>query len=174
MHPLKNHHFLLRTLSNFKGKPVELWLVGDGPLNEALKKLAHDLGINNQIKWIGIQKNPFPYYKHADCFILSSNYEGLPSVVVESILCGLPVISTRCKFGPEELINDGENGLLVPVGDEEAMTKAIKTVIDDPSKLDRMKQSCFSQDLSRFDEKNVYKSYEELFKNTYNDFLQNG
>ncbi len=165
-HPLKNHHLLLKTLSNFKGKPVELWLVGDGPLNESLKKLAHGLGIESQIQWIGAQKNPFPYYKHADCFILSSNYEGLPSVVVESILCGLPVISTRCKFGPEELIIDGENGLLVPVGNKAALTKAIKTVIDDRDKLDRMKQSCLSQDLFRFDEENVYKSYGKLFKNT--------
>ncbi len=71
----------------------------------------------------------------------------------------MQVISSRCK--------DGENGLLVPVGDEKALTKAIKTVIDDRGKLDSMKQSCLSQDLSRFDEKNVYRTYEDLFETVY-------
>ncbi len=168
-HSKKNHTLLLKTLSNFKGKPVELWLVGGGPKKKSLKELAHNLGIDNQIQWIGIQENPFPYMKHADCFVLSSNYEGLPSVVVESILCGLPVISTRCKFGPEELIEDGENGFLVPVGDQAALTNAIETVIEDRGKLEQMKRSCLRQDLSRFDEGNIYNSYEKLFKETYID-----
>ena len=99
-----------------------------GPEREALRKLVSDLGIEDKVSLAGFQGNPYQFLSRADVFVLSSGYEGLPMVILEAMACGVPVISTDCRSGPREILQNGRCGLLVPVGDEGALSKGIVTI----------------------------------------------
>lgn len=109
-----------------------LLILGIGPLENELKKLSKDLGVNNKISFLGFKKNPYKYIFQSDLFVLSSKWEGFGHVIVEAMACGTPVISTDCKSGPREIIGDNEYGLLSPVGDcEELASNMIKLLANE-------------------------------------------
>lgn len=111
--------------------------LGDGPMLEELKKLAKDLRINEDVAFLGFEKNPFKFMANADVLVLSSIYEGFGNVIVEAMACGCPVVSTRCPHGPEEIITDGINGLLSHVGNVEALANNMLRILKD----DKLKKS---------------------------------
>lgn len=92
---------------------LRLKIVGKGTLEEALKKKTYELSISDRVDFEGFQKNIIPYYLHAQATILTSLYEGYPNALIESIALGTPVISFNCKSGPEEIIQNNINGILV-------------------------------------------------------------
>ncbi|MBN1558261.1 MAG: glycosyltransferase [Lentisphaerae bacterium] len=144
LHPQKNQALLFRALAalcrpdpssrNLKPETrnLLLWLLGRGPLEKRLRRLARRLGIADRIRWLGFQANPFPFVRNADAFVLSSNWEGAPNALIEAMACGTPVIATRCPYGPGELIADGRTGLLVPPNDPAALAAALRRLIDEP------------------------------------------
>lgn len=77
-------------------------------------------------------------YEQADAFVFSSDYEGCPNALMEAMAAGLPCISTDCPTGPSDLIDSGKNGLLIPVGDVEAMSLAMEYLIENPQQANRM------------------------------------
>lgn len=134
----KNQALLLEAFSRLRGRPAELWMLGEGPLLSSLQAQASRLGIEDQVRWLGFQQNPFPFFREADCFALSSDHEGLPNTITESMICGTPPVSTRCLYGPDELIEDGVTGLLTPVGDAEALASGLLRLAEDPALAGRM------------------------------------
>lgn len=96
-----------------------LTIIGDGELKPELEKLAQDLNIYEKITWLGLQKNPYQYMKKMDAFVMSSLYEGYPTIVIESLLCHLPVLTTEVA-GVKEQILDDYYGMIVK-NNEEAM-----------------------------------------------------
>jgi glycosyltransferase involved in cell wall biosynthesis len=97
----------------------------DGPEERKLKTLASSLGVEDSVLFPGFQGNPYPYFFHADLFVLSSRWEGLPNVVLESLACGTPVVAFECKGCVSEIFDDASQGALVPPGDIEALGKTI-------------------------------------------------
>lgn len=130
---LKGFKYLLEALEfvNDQEIPARLLMIGKGELLEELKTQAERFGIKDKVEFLGFVENPFAYLARCDLFVLSSLYEGLPSTLIEAMALGLPVISTRCPTGPEEIIEDERNGLLVPVADSKAMAEAIIRVLRD-------------------------------------------
>lgn len=127
----KNFDLLIRAFAAVREKsPACLIILGQGKLKAELKRLAVRLGVGDYIDFVGFQTNPFAWMSRSDIFILSSSWEGFGNVIVESMACGTPVISTDCPVGPGEIIKDRENGILVPVDDPHAMSKAILELIE--------------------------------------------
>lgn len=108
-----------------------LIILGKGELQAKLENLALDLKISNWIDFVGFKPNPYAWIAKANIFVLSSDDEGFPNVLLEAMACGTPVISTDCPSGPNEIIANGKNGVLVPTGNEKALAKAIITLLKD-------------------------------------------
>lgn len=98
-----------------------------------LSQLATKIGVADDVAFLGYQPNPIAYMARASLFVLSSLYEGLPTVLIEALAAGCPVVSTNCPSGPAEILNNGEFGHLVPVGDSDALARAICDALDRPT-----------------------------------------
>ena len=114
--------------------PARLVLLGDGRDRIALENLIDELGIAESVWMPGFMENPYPYLKRADVFVLSSAWEGLPTVLIEAIALGTPVVSTNCPSGPAEILNNGKYGTLVPVQDPKAIAQGILDILNGETK----------------------------------------
>ena len=111
---------------------ARLIVLGRGPLLANLRSLAHELRIAKYVEFPGFVENPYAYLARASLFVLSSRHEGLANVLVEAMACGCPVVSTNCRFGPDEILEGGRWGELVPIGNPEALASAIGRTLDNP------------------------------------------
>ena len=116
-----------------RGVDARLVVLGDGPDHHRLKALALRLDIQDRVDWLGWIHSPYATMAACDLFVLASRWEGFGNVLVEAMACGLPIVSTDCRSGPREILADGEYGLLVSVGDDEALAAAIERLAGDPS-----------------------------------------
>lgn len=128
----KNHILLISAFSKvLDARRAKLIIVGEGEDRKKLEALIDQLKLNNHVLLTGFMDNPYPYMYHASVFVMSSLREGLPTVLVEAMACGTPVVSTDCPSGPAEILEDGKWGRLVPVGDSDALAKAILDTLGD-------------------------------------------
>lgn len=111
-------------------RPARLVILGEGPDRAALAELVNELGLRDVVALPGFVDNPYPYMSRAGLFVLSSRWEGLPTVLVEALYCGAPVVATDCPSGPREILADGRHGRLVPVADVPALAAAIDAGLD--------------------------------------------
>ena len=128
----KNHKMLINAFSNIiKNFPdYTLKIYGEGNLEESLKKQITDLKLQDKVLLCGVSNNIKNELQKSEIFVLPSNYEGMPNVLIEAMAVGLPVISTDCPCGgPRELIQNGVNGILIPVNDEKSMQQSIELLI---------------------------------------------
>ena len=122
----KDYPTLLRAMQIVRRSlPARLLLLGEGPLRSEIEQLRSTLGLDKAVLMPGFVRDPQPYLRKADIFVMSSAWEGFGNVIVEALACGTPVVSTDCRSGPREILSDGEFGDLVPVGDAEALAAAI-------------------------------------------------
>lgn len=140
--------------------------VGDGSEKNSLIKLTKSLGIQKLIKFTGVLNNPFAYLSKADAFVSASEREGFPNVLVEAMVCNCPVISTDCKSGPNEIIEDGKSGILVPVGNIEKIAEAIEKVIAD-SPFSKMLVNYARIRVEDFSVKNIMPKYEKIISDVW-------
>ena len=130
--PSKNHETLIKAFEIVKkSKPdLKLFFYGDGILKDDYIKLCKDLNIIDNVCFMGNSKNIKQEIKNHKLFVLTSIYEGMPNVLLEAMSIGIPSISSRCKFGPEEIIDNRRNGLLFEVGDYEKLAKLMLEILD--------------------------------------------
>lgn len=126
-----------------KHPTLRLKFVGQGPLEDALKKQADELGLKDRIDFESFQTDVIPYYRNAAVTLLTSNYEGFPNVLIESIVLGTPVVSFDCPSGPREILDYGKYGKLVPPEDIESLAAAIEDVLSNPSQFDLAERAGF-------------------------------
>jgi sugar transferase (PEP-CTERM/EpsH1 system associated) len=136
---IKQYDVLLRSFARFKREcpDAHLLLVGDGPLGPSLRQKAEDLGVLASVHFAGYRTNINEYLHAMNCFALPSRSEGTPQAVLEASMARLPVVATRVG-GLPEVIDDGRTGILVPSGDEAALTTEIARVIRDPDLATRL------------------------------------
>lgn len=120
-----------------QGYDGKLYIIGDGPDKDQVEKLKERSKYKNDIYLLGRKMNPYNWMKKADKFIMSSKYEGYPTVLLEALTLKSHIISSNCKTGPKEILNNGEFGKLFEIEDHEYLAKEILTDIEiDEKKLE--------------------------------------
>jgi len=114
-----------------KERPARLMILGEGEERPNLEALVRELGLEEDVALPGFVDNPYKYMKRAAMFVLSSRWEGLPTVLIEALALGTPVVSTDCPSGPREVL-EGHEELLVPVGDTNALACTILRLLENP------------------------------------------
>ena len=155
----KGFDLLIHAMASLvKTRPeIHLTILGDGPDKNKLANQIQSLNLLDSITLAGFQEDPYPYLFHADLFVLSSRWEGLPNVVLESLACGTSVIAFDCPGCVREIFDDPAQGTLVPAGDVEALVMAIKRWL--------VKGKSSSKDSllpARFEAKVVTQKYEQI------------
>jgi glycosyltransferase involved in cell wall biosynthesis len=131
LHTQKDFPVLIQAFARVRSaRQARLLILGEGPNRAGLEALIQSLGLSDDVGLPGHTDNPYAYFARAAAFVLSSRWEGLPTVLIEALSCGAPVIATDCPSGPREILADGRYGPLVPVGDVAALAAAMNTALD--------------------------------------------
>lgn len=163
LRPIKDYATLLAALAHLRESVnARLLILGEGCCRSSLTNQARQLGIEDSLFMPGFVKDPSPYFRQTDLFVLSSTGEGFGNVIVEALAVGAPVVSTDCQSGPREILCGGNFGRLVPVGNSaklaKAMAESLASKHNAPSLIERA--NYFSID------KAVVKYEELLFPNS--------
>lgn len=133
--PQKDFETLIRAFSILrKTCNARLIILGEGAERRQLESLAEALGVSREVSLPGFVENPYKFLKRSNLFVLSSVYEGLPNALIEALALKVPVVSTACRSGPAEILENGKFGRLVPVGDPDALAIAMRDALGDPAK----------------------------------------
>jgi len=111
---------------------ARLMILGEGEERSALESLVKELALENCVSLPGFVSNPYAYLTRSRLFVLSSQWEGLPTVLIEALALGVPVVSTDCESGPREILDHGKYGRLVPVGDSQALSVQMLAMLEQP------------------------------------------
>ena len=131
--PQKDFPTLLRAFAEVRRqRPARLLILGEGADRLRLTALAEALGVAEDVSLPGFRENALAYMANSALFVLSSAWEGLPTVLIEALAAGARVVATDCPSGPREILQDGRLGALVPVGDPPALARAILDALERP------------------------------------------
>lgn len=129
--PAKDYHTLLRAFARLQEQQsVRLIILGEGEDRADLEALTRQLGIADAVDMPGFKDNPYAYMRAAALFVLSSRWEGLGNVLIEAMACGTPVVATNCPSGPDEILENGKWGQLVPVGNIEILASVMGATLN--------------------------------------------
>lgn len=163
----KNYPVLIKALIKLKQKgytDFELFIMGAGPDEKTLQRMISNYALNEQVKLIGFQNNPYAYMRQADLFVLSSLWEGFANVVVEAMVCGTPVLAADCPHGPREILKDGAYGWLVPTNSNpDQFSITLEHLMHQHDEIEQMSNKVCER-AKDFDVKNIVRQYEMVFK----------
>lgn len=142
----------------------DLMILGDGSRLEEMKNLTKVLGLENCIHFKGFVENPYPYLENAYCTVLTSKYEGFGMVLAESLMCGTPVVSFDCKSGPNEIIEDGINGLLIENQNRNEFIKGINRIATDKMLYENLKVNT-KKSVEKFSLERIRKEWKTILEN---------
>lgn len=150
---------LLKVFEKIKQHKVLLHILGDGRDKELLHEMKQNLGLENVI-FHGVQKNPYPFLKFADLFVLSSRYEGFPNVLLEAGACGTYALANNCKGGINEIIQPKINGEISDIENHEEFAQKILEILEQSHDSEAIKNSI----QSRFSKEIILEKYFEVFE----------
>lgn len=160
LHEAKAHDINLQALTQIPG--AYLWIAGVGPQEAKLKAMAQALGVEGRVRFLGWRNDPSALYRSADVCVFPSRYEPLGNVVIQAWAHGLPVVAAASQ-GPGALIRDGEDGLLAPVDDADALAAAVNRLLGEPMLRIRLSQNGAERVEAEFSEAAVVAQWRSLF-----------
>lgn len=167
LEPVKDYPTLLRAMEEVP-EPSRLVIAGGGPLENELKRLSKQLGLEHRVRFLGFEPDVRRWMQAADGFVLSSRWEGLPMGLLEAAACALPPVATDVP-GTREVIADGQSGWLIPAGDAIALSTAMTRMMRTPLEERRaMGERARQLTIERFSLETVLNQWDDL----YNELLQ--
>lgn len=162
---VKNISLLLEGYSKSKlpSHNINLKILGEGKDLEMLKKKSETLNLTSQVHFLGYDSNPSPIVKSAFFTVLTSRYEGFPRSIIESLALGTPVLSVDCKSGPNEIIQDNFNGLLIENHNPDALANAMNKLFEDKALYLQCKINA-TKSVAHFSEANIVKQWQAILK----------
>lgn len=158
----KNFHDLIRIWASIDQK--ENWIlkvVGDGEDYESLNRLVDELSLKSTVVIVGSTKNIEVEFEQASIIAMTSRFEGLPLVLIEAKSFGVASVAFDCRTGPAEIIQDGEDGFLIPFGDDVCFSQRLQCLMTDKDKLSRMQHSAL-KNAEKFSMQSVGQDWERL------------
>jgi glycosyltransferase involved in cell wall biosynthesis len=143
-------------------RALRLLILGEGPLRDALGRCAEQHGVGSRVVFGGFHANPWSYFSRARAFCLTSRGEGFGRVLVEAMACGAPVITSRCPWGPEEVVDQGKYGLLYDVGNVEQLVDRLRALLEDDALRGRLIEAGRTRS-EDFDQERVLPALEACF-----------
>jgi glycosyltransferase involved in cell wall biosynthesis len=140
---------------------LTIW--GEGEERAALEALRASLGLAERVRLPGLTERPGQWVEDADIFVLSSRFEGFPNVIAEAMAAGLPVIAFDCPWGTDEIVRDGEEGLLVPREDVQALAAAMRRLMGDPELRHRLGEAG-GRNVRRFGKEAIVAQWDALIR----------
>jgi glycosyltransferase involved in cell wall biosynthesis len=160
----KNLPMLLKAFREvIRGKNAKLLILGDGTMRQELEGLSHELDIAQDVVFAGHQRNPYKFIRASDIFVHTCLFEGFANVIIEAMASRVPVIAVDCPYGPRDIIEHGENGLLVKADDESSLAGAIVRLLGDEG----LRSALAGRGTERsrdFSSDRMVKSYEDFFR----------
>ena len=144
----------------------KLYIAGIGNEKERLELLVKNYKLENDIIFLGLQINPYVWMKNAEFFIHSSHYEGLPTVVIEGLITNGMVISSDCPTGPREILENGKDGILFPIGDKEKLLNEILKILSDKQMVKKYRKES-KRRIKDFSKEKIKKQIIELLEEKY-------
>lgn len=162
----KGFDILIQAVSILKKtRPVKLLILGEGVLREKLEEDIDRLSLDNDVRLVGFKANPYPYYRNADVFVLSSRWEGQPLTLIEALALGTRVVSTNCRTGPAEILDGGSLGVLVPPENPVALSIGIeRALMNNTNDISNQKH-----DLDKYNISAASTEYDELFRTMFGE-----
>ena len=158
----KGFDLLVDAVGSIQDLPWRLTILGEGPDEASLVAQARALGIADRVAFPGFVADPYPWFAEADLFVLSSRWEGFGHVIAEAMALGTPVLSTRCPSGPDEIIDDGVDGVLCAPDSADAIAASLRGLIADATLRTTLGERA-RESVMRFDVGPVVAAYEALF-----------
>ena len=160
----KGREDLIEIYSKLKEKGVKekLYILGDGNQKQELQNKIENLNLQNDVFLLGQKKNPYPWMKNAKIFLHTSYGEGLPTVFLESMICGTPVIAYDCPTGPKDILGKNEYGVLVKTGDKTKFEEEIIELLSNTDKQQEYIDKFFKEKLSEFSIETIIKKLKEI------------
>ena len=138
------------------GRNIKLIIIGEGPCKTEIYNFAKENNFLSKVVFLNYQDNPYKFISKSSMLVLSSLTEGLPTVLVESLICGTPVVSTNCPHGPAEILNNGMYGILAENNNLESLIEGINNMLKN---YDYWKNLDYGSLLSNFDINNISEQY---------------
>lgn len=160
LHESKAHDVTLQALVELPD--AYLWIAGVGPLEAKLKAIAQALGVAERVRFLGWRTDPSALYRAADVCVFPSRYEPLGNVVIQAWAHALPVVAAASQ-GPKALIEDGRDGLLVPVDDPSALAGAVRRLLEEPKLAAQFAERGVGRVAAEFSEAAVVAQWKTLF-----------
>jgi len=134
--PPKDYPNMLQAFARVVHKHLNtmLLIAGDGPLRKTMENMTRELGVEKHVKFLGIRRDIPQLMNAADAYVMSSEWEGMPMVLLEASACGLPIVATNVG-GNAEIVLDGQTGFLVPPKSPEALSQAMLRMMDLPEEV---------------------------------------
>lgn len=169
MMPVKDYQTLLRAFARLRqqqpGLKLKLEFAGDGPMRPELETLSRELGLAAEVEFLGLM--PFttlvPRMRSWDAFVLSTHGETQPLALMEAMACGLPCIGSIAP-GVVDIMKDGENGLLFPVGDEAGLARLIGDLAADPARRQTLASAALEMARSSFSSATMWRHFQTFIE----------
>lgn len=164
----KGHDLLVQAFAQYRIETpaCRLVCIGDGPEFATLERQIAELGLADCVHLVGAIDNPFPILRQADALVLSSRFESFALVLVEGMVCGVPVVSVDCPYGPSDILDGGKFGILVPPDNPSALAEGMKRAATDPEMRGDLIQGGYQRALD-YDVERVTREWERMIDSTF-------